>query len=103
MTKLVKKAGIKVANLPSMMAMWPVWPKVNSSAGWLMLARVDSPCNGNISIGSNTWQYEKMYRLSVRFICVTSPTWFFEAWERFSPILAYLDFQNLLKKVEGKV
>jgi len=50
MTKLVKKAGIKVANLPSMMAMWPVWPKVNSSAGWLMLARVDSPCNGNISI-----------------------------------------------------
>ena len=50
MTKLVLKDVIKVANLPSMMAMWPVWPKVNSSAGWLMLARVDSPCNGNILI-----------------------------------------------------
>ena len=32
-------------NLPSMMAMWPVWPKVNSSAGWLMLASVESPCS----------------------------------------------------------
>ena len=48
--QVVKKDGIEVANLPSMMAMWPVWPKVNSSAGWLMLARVDSPCNCNISI-----------------------------------------------------
>ena len=33
-----------VTYLPSMMAMWPVWPKVNSSAGWLMLANVESPC-----------------------------------------------------------
>ena len=34
---------ITITYLPSMMAMWPVWPKVNSSAGWLMLAKVESP------------------------------------------------------------
>ena len=35
--------SITITYLPSIMAMWPVWPKVNSSAGWLMLANVESP------------------------------------------------------------